>query len=195
MANPCKVPEFTIADNTFGTIFFGPVDSKNYSTGLTILVNSAEMGSRLTYGTDGSKKEVIEKGSTEICGVGFDPKQKENVAKAIIADHGDIVLSAEKGNLKIIARNIFIESIGGDNAGVFAVSANGAITMATGDAMTLSSGKGICLRGGSGVNIVSDHFIKLIGTVQEGSPFNLCSLTSMQGAIAALIQNIQNSCK
>jgi hypothetical protein len=191
-----KVPEFTVADNTFGTIFFGPVDSKNYETGLTILVNSKEMGSRVSYYTDGSKREVIEKSSTEICGTGLDPKQKENVAKSIVADKGDIVLSAERGNVKIIAKNIFIETIGSDNAGVFAVAANGAITLATGDSMTLSSGKSICLRGSSGINIVSDHFITLAGKVREGSPFSsLISSIGLPGPVADLIKNIQTSCK
>lgn len=191
----CKIPEYKIADNTFGTIFFGPIDDKNYSTGLTILVNSSEMGSRLSYYTDGSKREVIEKGSVEICGVGFDPRQKENIAKAIIADKGDIILDAGMGNIKIKARNIYIESIGADNAGVFMVQANGAIRLNTGDAMTLSSGKGICLRGGGGVNIISDSFIKMVGTIKEGSPLNPCNLTSVQGVIGELLNQIQNSCK
>lgn len=190
-----QVPEYKIADNIFGTMFFGPIDDKNYSTGLTVLVNSSEMGCRLSYYTDGSKREVIEKGSVEICGVGFDPKQKENIAKSITADKGDIVLDASNGNIKLIAKNIYIESIGADNSGVFMVNANGAIRIHTGDAMTLSGDKGVCIRGTGGVNIVSDHFIKMVGTIKEGSPFNPCNLTTLQGAIGELLNQIQNSCK
>lgn len=190
-----QIPEFQLADNVFGTMFFGPIDDKNYSTGFNLLVNSGEMGSRLSYYTDGSKKEVVEKGSVEICGAGFDPKQKENIAKAITAENGDIVLDAQRGNIKLIARNIYVETIGSDNAGVFIVQANGAIRLSTGDAMTLSSGKGICIRGSGGVNIISDQFIKFVGSIKEASPFNPCNLKTVQGAIGELLKEIQKTCK
>lgn len=190
-----QIPEYILADNVFGTMFFGPVDDKNYSTGFTILVNSAEIGSRLSYMTDGSKKEVVEGKSVEICGVGFDPKQKENIAKAITAENGDIVLDASRGNIKLIAKNIYVESMGADNAGVFMVQANGAIRLHTGDAMTLSGDKGVCIRGTGGVNIISDHFIKMVGNIKEGSPFNPCNLVTLEGAIGELLKSIQNSCR
>lgn len=190
-----QIPEFQLADNVFGTMFFGPIDDKNYATGFTLLVNSDDTGSRLSYYTDGSKKEVIKGKSTEICGAGFDSKQKENIAKAITAENGDIVLDASRGNIKLIAKNIYVESMGSDNAGVFMVQANGAIRLNTGDTLTLRGGKGICLRGDGGVNIVSDQFIKLVGTIKEASPFNPCNLKTVQGAIGELLKEIQNSCK
>lgn len=190
-----QIPEYILADNVFGTMFFGPIDDKNYSTGFTILVNSSEMGSRLSYYTDGSKKEVVEGKSVEICGAGFDPKQKENIAKAITAQNGDIVIDASRGNIKLIARNIYVESTGSDNSGVFMVQANGAIRLNSGDAMTLSGGKGVCINGSGGVSIVSDQFIKMIGNIKYGSPFNPCNLTSLEGAIGELLKAIQSSCR
>lgn len=197
MAQKTCLPEFIVTDNPWGVMCFGPIGPQKQNDGsvFNLIVNSTEMGCRFAYYKDGTKREVVERSSYEYCGVSIDPKQKEQIAKSIVAENGDIVLNASKGNLKIIAKNIYIESIGTDNAGVFMVNANGAIRLSTGDAMTLESGKGVCIRGGGSVNIVSDHFIKFVGRIKEGSPFSLCSLTSLESATAALIQQIQSSCK
>ena len=185
-------PEYTLTDNPFGIMFFGPPGSKKSDDG-SIFTIGTKSSCHMSYYKNGAKTEVVRQASHEICGV--DMQGKENIAKSITAEHGDIVLNAENGNLKIIAKNIWIESTGSGNQGAFSVAANGAITLATGDSVIISSGKDLCLRGSSGVSIVTDHFITLAGGVRKGSPLSSLVGAVLPGPLADLIKNVQKSCK
>lgn len=187
-----RVPEHTITNNPHGIMFFGPAGAKD----------KPDEGSEFTLVTKGGYIEHSnQNGNTtirvpqrfdEICGDQLDGSQKENIAKSIVAKQGDICIVSENGNIKLKAKNIFIESNGSENNGVFQVSANGQITLATGDNITIAGTK-LCLRGEGGVIIGSNQYIKLIGELKKGSPFE--SLPIIGSIFSSYIEGILSGCK
>jgi hypothetical protein len=187
-----RVPEYTVTNNPHGVMFFGPGGANN----------KPDEGSEFTLVTKGGYIEHSnENGNTtirvpqrfdEICGDQLDGSQKENIAKSIVARNGDICITSVNGNIKLKAKNIFIETNGPKNNGTFQVSANGQITLATGDNIVISGTK-LCLSGQAGVDIASNHMIKMLGEMSYGSP--LSSLPFLPGPVSDLIQGILESCK
>lgn len=191
-SNP-RSPEYTITDNPHGIMFFGPSDSRD----------KADEGAEFTLSTTGGYYEHANSNGNvyvrtpgrhdESCGDSLDPELKENIAKSIVAKQGDIVITSTNGNIKLKAKNIFIETTGSSSDGCFHVSANGKIVMATGDGVVISSGKKLCIRGQAGVDITTSQTIKMLGKMAYGSP--LSSLPFLPKEVADLIQGILESCK
>ena len=105
-------PEQIIADNQYGLIFMGPAGEQD-KVGESLdtnMVVSLKGGHNQTYTLGGNKGEIVPGASHEIVGISF-PKERnsderENVAKSITCENGDIVLNAENGNIKLKAKNI-----------------------------------------------------------------------------------------
>lgn len=187
-----RPPEYKVADNPHGIMFFGPGGP----------INKPDDGSEFTLSTTGGYIEHSNKnGNTtirvpqrfdEICGDQLDGSQKENIAKSIVARNGDICIIADNGNIKLKAKNIFIETTGSKNNGTFQVKANGQITIATGDNIVISGTK-LCLSGQAGVDIATSHMIKMLGVMSYGSP--LSALPFLPSVFSDLVQGILESCK
>ena len=120
-------PDYTIADNPHCLVHCGPLgpEHKDDKRDFTLVTSG---GSHLVYGKNGNKVEHINGYNAEACGYDLDGDQKSVVAKAILAANGDIVLTAEAGDIRMKARNIYIETEGEEDEGNFLVDANGQIT-------------------------------------------------------------------
>ena len=125
MAN---IPEHTVTNNPHGAIIFGPVGTENDGSVLNVATTK---GHHDHYNSNGNKTSITPKKSEEYCGRDFTEGRKdgenENIAKAIICENGDMIINCQQGNLKIIAKNIYIETLGDDTDGNFMVSANEAM--------------------------------------------------------------------
>ena len=188
-------PEVLLSDNPHGIMFFGPGGEDDDGAQYTVATSS---GSMVHYNKNGSKTELIRTKSHEICGDDLvkDRKslEKEVIAKSIVAKNGDIVLHAQNGNIKLLAKNIWIETNGDGNDGVFYVNANGQIQISSSDQLVLSGSK-VCMRGQAGIDLVSDHFINVLGELKSGSPLSSLIGTFVPPQFADLLKGIQASCK
>ena len=188
-------PEVLISDNPHGIMFFGPGGGDDDGSQYTIATSS---GSMVHYNKNGSKTELIRTKSHEICGDDLvkDRKtlEKEVIAKSIVAKNGDIVFHAQNGNIKLLAKNIWIETNGDGNDGVFYVNANGQIQISSSDQLVLSGSK-VCMRGQAGIDLVTDHFINLLGELSSGSPLSSLIVAFVPAPFADLLKGIQASCK
>jgi hypothetical protein len=192
MAN---TPEVLLGDNPHGIMFFGPGGEDDDGGQLTFGVSS---GSMVHYNKNGSKAEVVRTSSHEHCGDDLvkdrTTPEDEVIAKSIVAHNGDIVLHAQNGNIKLLAKNIWIETNGDGNNGVFYVNANGQIQISSSDQLVLSGSK-VCMRGQAGIDLVSDHFINVLGELKSGSPLSSLIGTFVPPQFADLLKGIQASCK
>jgi hypothetical protein len=194
MANSKKrSPEYKITDNPHGIMFFGPGNSSDKADEGTQFQLSTSGGYWEHHNENGNSCQRVPGRYDEICGDGLDTSVSECIAKSIVAKQGDICIVSENGNIKLKAKNIYIEATGAKNNGVFQVAANGQITIATGDGVVISAGKKLCLRGQSGVDIASTHMIKMLGNMAYGSP--LSTLPFLPKTVSNLIEGILESCK
>ena len=188
-------PDYTIANNPHCLIHCGPVgpESVDDQRDLTIVTST---DCQVVYGKSGNKVEHIQGHSAEVCGHSIDPEQKEAVAKAIIAENGDILFIAEAGNIRFKAKNIYIETSGESGHGNILASANGQITLASGDEVRIAGGN-VCIRGQNGINLTTDYFVRVSGKMMEGGAASTGGLISkfMAGNWADLLTGITQSCK
>jgi hypothetical protein len=188
-------PEILISDNPHGIMFFGPGGMDDDGAQYTIATSS---GSMVHYNKNGSKVEIVRTSSYEICGDDLvknrTTPEKESIAKAIIAENGDIILNAQEGNIKLLAKNIWIETNGDGNDGVFYVNANGQVQISSSDQLVLTGSK-VCIRGQAGIDLVSISFINILGQLKNGSPLGSLIGTFIPAPFANLLKGIQASCK
>jgi hypothetical protein len=188
-------PEVLLSDNPHGIMFFGPGGRDDDGAQYTLATTS---GSMVHYNKNGSKAEIVRTSSYEICGDDFAKNrttlEDEIIAKAIIAENGDIILNAQEGNIKLLAKNIWIEANGEGNNGVFYVNANGQIQISSSDQLVLSGSK-VCIRGQAGIDLASDHFINVLGELKSGSPLSSLIGSFLPPPFADLLKGIQASCK
>jgi hypothetical protein len=194
-----RPPEYIVTDNAHGTMFFGPGGPKEADDG-TEYRFSVKSNSTLKYTSDGGKTEHIQGKNIITCGhnlsQGRDKSEEEDIGYGVYCENGDIVFSAPSGNVKIIAKNIYIESRGPDtDNGAFLLKANGGVTIDSGEQLTLSGTK-VCVRGEAEVNIVTDHFINMVGEIiQGGSPFSPLLNSILPSVITDLLTGVSASCK
>ena len=186
-------PDYTIADNPHCLVHCGPLgpEHKDDKRDFTLVTSG---GSHLVYGKNGIKVEHITGYNAEACGYDLDGDQKSVVAKAILAANGDIVLTAEAGDIRMKARNIYIETEGEEDEGNFLVDANGQITLATGDEIRLAGGN-MCLVGKKAINLTTDFHVRIVGKLTKMKPPGLIPAIPFIGSWQSVIQNITNTCK
>tara|TARA_B100000073_G_scaffold144279_2_gene118781 strand:+ start:2272 stop:2841 length:570 start_codon:yes stop_codon:yes gene_type:complete len=186
-------PEVVLSENPHGILFFGPSGEKDDGAQYSMAVAA---GSYVQYNKNGNKSEIVMGASHEICGTDILPDSdevpNETVAKSIIAKDGDIVLNAENGNVKIIAKNIFFEATGSGNDGSFMVKANEAITMGSGEQMTFAGAK-VCVTAATEITLNCPGKINLLGVLSKSEAVSLGSF--MSAPFATLLQAISQSCK
>lgn len=198
MAN---IPEQIITDNEWGIIFFGPSGEKDkIGEDLnTNMVISLKAGHNQTYTLNGNKGEIVPGSSHEIVGVNLSQgrieAENEIVAKSIISENGDIVLSAENGNIKLRANNIYIETNGSDSDGSILINANDHIIMKADEQLNLAGGK-VCVTSSDSITFNSKGYLRLLcSDIIQGSPLSSLLGTFLPNPIANLISDISETCK
>ena len=194
-------PEQLIADNQYGLIFMGPSGEKD-KVGESLdtnMVVSLKGGHNQTYTLGGNKGEIVPGASHEIVGISF-PKERnsderENIAKSITCENGDIVLNAENGNIKLKAKNIYIETLGSDSDGSILIRANDHIIMRADEQLNLAGGK-VCVTSADSITLNSKGYLRLLcSDIIQGSPLSGLLGTFMPGPVAKLITDIVETCK
>ena len=195
-------PEQIIADHPeYGTIFMGPSgeDDKIGEELGTNMIVSLKGGHNQTYLLNGNKGEIIPGSSHEIVGInlsqGRNESESEVIAKSIIAETGDIVISAENGNIKLKANNIYIETEGSGNDGSILIKANDHITIKADEQLNFAGGK-ICMISSDSITLNAKGLLNLlVSDINKGSPLSNISGIFLPGPVADLISSIAETCK
>jgi len=195
-----RSPEYIVTDNPHGIMFFGPGGPKIADDGTEFRLAVAS-NSTCKYTSNGAKVEHIQGPYFVTCGhnleKGRDKPSKEDIAYCIDAENGDLIFKAQSGNIKFLAKNIYIETRGSKSKdGVFLLKSNGAIVIDSGEQLTLSGTK-VCVKGAAEVNIVTDHFINFVGDIQKGgSPLSsILKSIGIPSIFADVISGVTETCK
>jgi hypothetical protein len=191
MAN---APDYTLARNPHALIHCGPleVDSSDHKRDLTIITSS---GNTLTHAKNGNYKELIQGFSGEVVGVSGDPTKEGLTSKAIVAKSGDIVLTAEAGDIFLKARNIYFTATDGkEGRGNIMAECNGYLQLATGGEFRVAASR-MCFVSEGNINFVGN--IMLSGGFHKGSSVASAGFLKsiLSGNWASLITAITQSCK
>jgi hypothetical protein len=193
------IPEFTLTDNVYGSIHFGPSGDPKNDPG-THYTRSLSNGNLELHTKQGNKSEIVMGSSHEIVagtvpGDKRDSGEDEKVTKSITAKTGDIAIIAEDGNIKLKAKNIYIETVGDGNDGSFMVKANEAITLVAGEQMTLGGAK-VCMTAVDSINMNAGGIIYfLCKDMTKGSPLAGVLSAFVPGPLANLVDAISQACK
>jgi len=196
------LPEQIIYSNEWGMEHLGPVGEKDkVSEDLnTNYVKVLKNNYTEIQTLDGNKQTRVQGSDHEICGLGLveqDNKEgpSEQIAKSIVCENGDLVLSAPNGNVKIIAKNLYVETIGDGNDGSILIKANDHITIKADDQLNLSGGK-ICMVSADSITLNSKGDLRLLcADIIQGSPLSGLLGTFLPGPVANLISDIAQTCK
>lgn len=193
--------EQIIADNKYGLIFMGPSgEREKLGESLdTIMVTELKNGYDETHTLRGDKGEIVPGTSHEICGrdLGQDREEveKESIAKSITAENGDIVIRAENGNIKFIAKNIYIEAQGEESNGSILVKANDHIMIRAEEQINVAGGK-VCISSADSITLNANGYLRtLYSDIIQSSPFSVSLNTFTLDSVNSLISSILNSCK
>ena len=189
-----KAPDYTVTSNPYALIHCGPIGSDADGDDGRDLTIATSVNCQTTYYKSGNKMDHIQGYSGEVCGYALDSTQEGTVAKAIIAENGDIVLDAEGGNIRLQAKNVYIETSGEQGQGNFMVSANGLVALATGHEFRASAGR-MCLISEGNINFSGN--VKVAGKIACSEALNTASFVTslLAGNWASVITSITQTCK
>ena len=194
MADRTHAPDYTVANTPHCLIHCGPTGSDQTDDNRDLTINTSA-NCQLLYHKSGGKTELIQGTSTEVCGYNIDPKQKDAVARAIVADNGDIILIADNGNIRMRAKNIYMETSAGESGqGNFMVQANGQVMLSTGDEIRLAAGN-MCFTASKAFQFVGDF--KQVGKFVSGGAADAAGAVSslLTGNWSAILSTISRTCK
>lgn len=194
-------PEQIISDNQYGLIFMGPSGEQD-KVGESLdtnMVVSLKGGHNQTYTLGGNKGEIVPGCSHEIVGTNLtkerNESEDENIAKSIICENGDLLLSAPSGRIRILAKNIDIETAGDTSDGSILIKANDHITMRADEQLNLAGGK-VCVTAADSITLNAKGNLRLLyDDIMQGSPLSGLLGTLMPGPVASLITEIAETCK
>lgn len=196
-----KVPDQTNYSNEWGTEIMGPIGeydklgedlNTNY---VKVLKNNYTEIQTL----DGNKQTRVQGSDHEVCGLGIgagrNEAEKEAIAKSITCENGDLILNAKNGNVKIIARNIYIETVGADSDGSIIIKGNDHITIKADDQLNLGGGK-VCVTAADSITLNAKGFLRLLyADIMQGNPLSGALSTFLPGPVSSLISDIAETCK
>lgn len=196
-----KVPDQVSYSNEWGTEIMGPIGeydklgedlNTNY---VKVLKNNYTEIQTL----DGGKQTRVQGSDHEICGLGLgagrNEAEKEAIAKSITCENGDLILNAKNGNLKIIAKNIYIETVGAESDGSIIIRSNDHISIAAGEQLGLAGGK-VCVTAADSITLNAKGFLRLLyADIMQGSPLSGVLSAFTPGPVEQLISDIAETCK
>ena len=193
-------PEHVVTDNPHGAMVYGPVTTEKDDDG-TRYVQTVKGGHTIIVNENGNKLDHTPGTHNELCGTGLvegknTKSTDEAVAKAIVARHGDIVIVAEHGNIKLKANNIYVESSAPGNSGNFLVEANGHIGMTSGEKVTIAGTK-LCMISSDNITLsAKGDIIQICDQLQKSTPlsniFGIFTNLSLAGMIKLLDKECGN---
>ena len=196
-----KVPDQVSYSNEWGTEIMGPIGeydklSEDLNTNyVKVLKNNYTEIQTL----DGGKQTRVQGSDHEICGLGLgagrNEAEKEAIAKSITCENGDLILNAKNGNLKIIAKNIYIETVGAESDGSIIIRSNDHISIAAGEQLGLAGGK-VCVTAADSITLNAKGFLRLLyADIMQGSPLSGVLSAFTPGPVEQLISDIAETCK
>lgn len=194
-------PEYIVCDNQYSTIIMGPCGEQD-KVGEDIDTNKIEMlksGYCQIHSLNGSNTQIVPGCSHEIVGTNLtkerNESEDENIAKSIICENGDLLLSAPSGRIRILAKNIDIETVGDKSDGSILIKANDHITMKADEQLNLAGGK-VCVTSADSITLNAKGYLRLLyADVIQGSPLSGILGTFVPGPVADLITDIAETCK
>jgi len=196
------LPDQIIYSNEWGMEHLGPVGEKdkvsedlntNY---IKVLKNNYTEIQTL----DGNKQTRVQGSDHELCGLGLVEQENkegpsEQIAKSIVCENGDLVLSAPNGNVKILAKNIYVETVGDGTDGSILIKSNDHITMKADEQLNLGGGK-ICMTASDSITINAKGYLRLLySDIMQGSPLSGLLGGFLPGPVASFIADIAETCK
>ena len=104
-------------------------------------------------------------------------------------------MNAENGNIKLIGKNIYIETLGDESDGSVLIKANDHITMNAAEQLSLSGGK-VCVTSADAITLNAEGYLNLLcKDIIHGSPLSSLLGTFIPGPVADLIADIAETCK
>ena len=191
-----NIPETLITDNPHGLLCFGPMGPNDESTAMSLFVDG---GYTQLINKNGNASIIVPGKSEELCGTELaqgdqQEASEEAIAKHIVARNGDICITAENGNIKFKAKNIYVECIGADNDGSFLLKANDHISMIAGEQMTMGGSK-ICMVSSDSITLNAQGLIYQICTdVDKQSPINAVSKILKGDVLGGFIDTVRKTC-
>tara|TARA_B100002019_G_C21063510_1_gene495310 strand:- start:16 stop:621 length:606 start_codon:yes stop_codon:yes gene_type:complete len=200
MGNKVKARDYTLANNPYAHIHFGPSGEpskkgEDLNTCMTTLLRS---GHSCIFTNDGNKGEVNPGSSHEICGTelarGRNDSEKEAIAKSIYCENGDLVLEAPNGNVKILAQNLYVETAGADSDGSILMKANDHIVLKADEQINIAGGK-VCVTSSDSITInAKGTFYTLYSDIEQGSPLNSITEIFKISSVTEIIKLFANTC-
>ena len=191
-------PEHIVTDNPHGILFFGPIAPKDKDDN-TAMVLSLDGGHTQLYNKNGNKAEINPGKSEEVCGInvaqgGQQEASEEVIAKHIVARNGVICITAENGNIKFKAKNIYVECMGTGQDGSFLLKANDHISMIAGEQLTMGGSK-ICMVSSDSITLNAQGFLNMFcADVVKSSPLNVVSKILQGDVLGAFIDTVRKTC-
>ena len=192
------IPETIVTENPHGVLCFGPIgpEDKDDNNGMFLSVDG---GYTQLCNKNGNRSEIVPGKSEELCGTqlvqGDQQEPPEGaIAKHIVARNGDICITAENGNIKFKAKNIYVECIGAGNDGSFLLKANDHITMTAGEQITISGSK-LCMLSSDSITLNAQGFLNLFcADVVKSSPLNVVAKLLTGDIIGGFIDTVRKTC-
>ena len=192
------IPETQLANNQHGRLCFGPIapKDKDDNTAMSLFLDG---GYTQLCNKNGNVSVIVPGKSEELCGTGLvkgdqQEASEEAIAKHIVARNGDICITAENGNIKFKAKNIYAECIGDGNDGSFLLKANDHITMTAGEQITISGSK-LCMLSSDAITLNAQGFLNLFyADVIQSSPLNVVSSILQGDILKGFIDTVRKTC-
>jgi len=192
------IPETQLANNQHGRLCFGPIapKDKDDNTAMSLFLDG---GYTQLCNKNGNASIIVPGKSEELCGTGLvkgdqQEASEEAIAKHIVARNGDICITAENGNIKFKAKNIYVECIGDGNDGSFLLKANDHITMTAGEQITISGSK-LCMLSSDAITLNAQGFLNLFyADVIQSSPLNVVSSILQGDILKGFIDTVRKTC-
>ena len=192
------IPETLITDNQHGILCFGPIgpEDKDDNSALSLFLDG---GYNQLCNKNGNASITVPGKSEELCGTQLaqgdqQEASEEAIAKHIVARNGDICITAENGNIKFKAKNIYVECAGTGNDGSFLLKANDHITMTAGEQITISGSK-LCMLSSDAITLNAQGFLNLFyADVIQSSPLNVVSSILQGDILKGFIDTVRKTC-
>ena len=201
MGNKIKARDYTLVNNPYAHIHFGPSGEpgKKGEDLNSCMTTQLRSGHTCIFTNDGNKGELNPGSSHETCGTelkrGRNDAEKEAIAKSIRCENGDLVLTAPNGNVKIFAQNFYVETMGADSDGSILMKANDHIMLKADEQINIAGGK-VCITSPDSITLNALGVLyQFYSDIEQGSPLNSVTELFKLDGVTKLIKAFAQTCK